>query len=187
MLFTLVICSSLAGAVVALQRWRHFRQLHVWDQSAVLLRYHVAKDKWSPYPAGAVTAADSQPLQFGAGLSSPPPTIDAGRFKETPPLARRLCEVVRSEHAIQTPKCREEAVYPASMNERDGAVKHARSDVLRTPEWMTVRDICYETRLGSSFIRKQLRDRKLPYAVFGTCIRIRRREYESWVARRERR
>ncbi len=87
--------------------------------------------------------------------------------------------------------CRESLLLnEPALNDRHAAepgtpVPDADLTGIRPPEWMTVREVCYETRLSATYIRKQLRLEALPYVNFGHRIRIRRSEYEIWSAKRE--
>jgi excisionase family DNA binding protein len=190
----ILTAAGFAGLVVVFRRWQQSRQARIWDRSSFLLQIHVARDKWSPYPLSNPEDRDSD---RGADLLRP----RAGTAYPERPWSLRLpgasrapegaavVEIGRDERAaIETPADPAAPALPPG-EAGDGAFAPFAIEPagIHPPEWMTVRDICYETRLSSSFVRKQLQAGAMQYAVFGSRVRVRRRDYDAWVEACERR
>lgn len=105
-------------------------------------------------------------------LAAPPPTN-----RETNPPAAATIE------AVATVPREESTSLPTPPTDVPDARVGALQQPSHLPEWMTVREICYETRLSPTFVRKQLWAGELAFAVFGSRMRVRRTDYQAWVAR----
>jgi excisionase family DNA binding protein len=50
------------------------------------------------------------------------------------------------------------------------------------PMFMTIDEVCFEARVGRSFVYEQIAAGKLVGTKFGRATRIRRTEFERWLA-----
>jgi excisionase family DNA binding protein len=209
-LLVLLLAAGLSGLGYGWNRWGQARRTQLWERSASMLQTRAQHAGWTydsdPAPVGGRDEQHAKPVsraagsdageslarhrvadsgQFagsaeGTGVATAPVSAHSANGSSVPASSEAQLHIVDStNHAAKMAPAGE---APALLMPRPAGREESAPDAAhgRPPEWMTVQEICYETRLSEAFVRKQLRSSALPFTIFGSRVRVRRSDYEAW-------